>query len=278
MQAPPQNSCASAVTPSATQGVNASQTHQWLTGQSPRPDPKTKQRVTTPQGVHNIVAGILESRGMSQVDWDQSLKTDYWVNPLHPLEWSVRKPPGMHLSTMEGASVDKWHAEPNVTADQLLRQLTQLANQAFSYQSQKSYFRHSQRFKETMRDYEAKQGLQYHDRPVHVDSKTAGSIIAAIAHLQWELQETRDGRQEVKDRAIDANVHRYEAENESVQLKRDLFGAEQGMLEAQGTARTARKYEKLYHETLVELEWAQKGNPTLQMRQTGFSFSRWRNN
>ncbi len=114
----------------------------------------------TPQGVRNMVVrnmGVLESRGMSQEDWEQSLRTDYRVEPLPPPTWVVYKPPGQHLATMEGALVDEWYAEPDVTLDQLLRQLTRLAkgtSQACSYQSQESYFRHRQRFKETMRDYE----------------------------------------------------------------------------------------------------------------------------
>ncbi len=63
---------------------------------------------------------------------------------------------------MEGVSTDEWCAEPNVMPDQLLRQLTQLAkgtSQACSYQSQESYFRHSQLLKETICNYEAEQGL-----------------------------------------------------------------------------------------------------------------------
>ncbi len=55
---------------------------------------------------------------MSREDWEQSLRTDYWVDPLYPPEWTVRKPPGRHLSTMEGAPVGEWRAEPDVTLDE----------------------------------------------------------------------------------------------------------------------------------------------------------------
>ncbi len=56
---------------------------------------------------------------------------------------------------------------------------------------------------------------------------------------------------------------RCQTENEVAQLKRDLFGADQGMVEAR---ETAWKYEKHYHETLVELERAGAGNPTASGR------------
>ena len=59
---------------------------------------------------------------------------------------------------MEGGPVGEWCAEPTVTPDKLLRQLTQLVkdiSQACSCHSQESYFRHSQLAKEAMRDYEA---------------------------------------------------------------------------------------------------------------------------
>ncbi len=59
---------------------------------------------------------------------------------------------------MEGAPVGEWRTERDVTLDELLRRLTQLAkviSQACSYQSQEFYFRHSQWFKEAVHDYEA---------------------------------------------------------------------------------------------------------------------------
>ncbi len=46
-----------------------------------------------------------------------------------------------HLATLEGAPVDEWRAEPNITVDELFRQLTTLAegtSQACSYHSQES--------------------------------------------------------------------------------------------------------------------------------------------
>ncbi len=64
---------------------------------------------------------------VSQEDWEQSLRTNYRVEPLPPPMWVVHPPPGRHLATMEEASVDEWRAEPNVTLDQLHRQLTKLA-------------------------------------------------------------------------------------------------------------------------------------------------------
>ncbi len=76
VQAASQNSSASVATRSATQGASASQTHPKLTGSCSRPNLKTKQHTKTPQGVRNIVAGVLESRDVSQEDWEQSLWTD----------------------------------------------------------------------------------------------------------------------------------------------------------------------------------------------------------
>ncbi len=106
---------------------------------------------------------------------------DYRVEPLRPPTWVVYPPPCQNLATLKGVPVDEWRAEPDITADQLLRQLTTLAegtSQACSYQSQESYFRNSQLFKEAMQRYENEQGLQYHDKPVHLDSEIAGLMIA----------------------------------------------------------------------------------------------------
>ncbi len=58
---------------------------------------------------------------------------------------------------LAGAPVGEWRAEPNITLEQLFRQPTKLAkgtSQACSYQSQESYFRHSQQFIETTQSYE----------------------------------------------------------------------------------------------------------------------------
>ncbi len=57
-----------------------------------------------------------------------------------------------------------------------------------------------------MHSYEAEQGLQYRERPVYLDSEIAGSIIVNVAQKQRELQETKDERQEVRDREVNANI------------------------------------------------------------------------
>ncbi len=147
---------------------------------------------------------------------------DYRVGTLHPPEWSVHKLPGMHLSTMEGAPVDEWHAVPDVTSDELLRQLTHLAkgtSQACSYQSQESYFRHSPWFKEAIHDYKAEQGHQYRDSPVHEGSEIVGSIIATVTHLQQELQESKNGQQAVNDCTYDASVQRCQRRSETLRTR-----------------------------------------------------------
>ncbi len=110
-------SSASVVARSAKQRANASQSLLVSTDPRPRPDPNTKQLAMTQQGIRDIVPGVLENRGMSQEDWEQSPKTDYRVDPMPPPEWSVPKPPGTHLSTMEGEPVGEWCMEPTVTPD-----------------------------------------------------------------------------------------------------------------------------------------------------------------
>ncbi len=100
--------------------------------------------------------------------------------------------------------------QPKVTPDELLRQLTQLAQgtrQGCSYQSQESYFRHSQRVKEAIHDYEAEQGHQHRHGPVHLDSELAGPILATVVHLQQSPRAAKDGRQVAQDHAYDADVH-----------------------------------------------------------------------
>ncbi len=117
------------------------------------------------------------------------------MESLYPPTWVVHRPPVQHLAILQGAPVDEWHTEPDITQDQLFHQLTTLVkgtSQACSYRSQESYFRHSQLFKETMQSYENEQGFLYHDRPVHLDSDIAGLIMATVAHLQWELREAKD--------------------------------------------------------------------------------------
>ncbi len=63
-----------------------------------------------------MVANVLERHGISQEDWEQSQKLDYWVDPLNPSTWEVRRPPGQHLATLEGAPVAEWRTEVDITA------------------------------------------------------------------------------------------------------------------------------------------------------------------
>ena len=112
------------------------------------------------------------------------------MEPLRPPTWVVHPSPGQHLATLTGAPFGEWCTEPNIISEQLFRQLTKFAkgtSQACSYQSQESYFKHSQLFKETVQSYENHQGLQYRDKPVHLDSEIAGLIIATVTQLQREL-------------------------------------------------------------------------------------------
>ncbi len=118
-------------------------------------------------------------------------------------------------------------------------------SQACSYRSQESYFRNIQVVKETIQRYEDAQGLQYHERPVHLDRDLVGPIIATFAHHQRELRMAKEAQQVAWDREVDAKVHRREAENQVAQLKCDLFKAQNTVLEAQ---ETARRHEKAYHE------------------------------
>ncbi len=259
VQATSQNSRAGVATHPVTQGASASQARAQSTGPRTRPDLKTKQCTTDQQGVHDIVVGVLEHQGVSQEDWEQSQRTNYRVEPLLPPTWVVYPTPGQHLASPEGAPVDEWLAEPNITLEQLFRQLTELAkctSQACIYQSQESYFRHSQQFKQNMHSYEAEQGLQYRERPVHLDSEIEGSIIATVTNCSGSYERPKM-HDEGKDLEVDAKVHLRRAENEVAQLGRDLFKSQEEMLEAQGSA---TKYEKNYHETLVQLERAQAGN------------------
>ncbi len=157
--------------------------------------------------------------------------------------------------------VSEWSVEPDITPDELLRQLTRMArgtSQACSYRSQELYFQKSQKVKEAMRDYEDGQGLLYQEAPVHLDRDLVGPLLATFVHLQRELRMAREEWQTAWDRQVDANVHRREAENEVAQLKRDLFGSQEATREAQ---EAARKHERDYHETLVFLRRAQNVNP-----------------
>ncbi len=101
------DSSASTVAHPAMQGASASKAHPKSAGPRSRQGSKTKQRATSQQGIRDMVAGVLEGQGVSWEDWEQSLRTNYRVDPLPPPEWSVSVPPDQHLSTLEGASVDQ---------------------------------------------------------------------------------------------------------------------------------------------------------------------------
>ncbi len=158
-----------------TKGANASQAQS--TGQHQRVGPKTKQRATDQQGVHAMVANVMDHHGVNQEDWEQSQGPDYRMDPLRPPTWVIHPAPGQHLATLEGVSVDEWQAELDITLDELLRWLTMVArgtSQACSYRSQESYFQTIQVVKETIQRYEDAQGLQYHEKPVHLDCTIMG--------------------------------------------------------------------------------------------------------
>ncbi len=174
------------------------------TGQRQRADQKAKPRATDQQGVRAMVATVLEHQGMEREDWEQSQGLDYRVEPLKPPTWVVYPPPGQHLARLEGVSVDEWPAEPDITPDELLRRLTVMArgtSQACSYRSQESYFQNIQVVKETIQRYEEAQGLQYHERPVHLDRDLVGPIVATFAHHRRELHAAREERQVAWDRS-----------------------------------------------------------------------------
>ena len=108
-------------------GASASHAQAQSTGQRQHADHKTKQRATDQQGVHAMVANVLECHGVELEDWEQSQGPDYWVDPLRPPTWVVHPPPGQLLSTLEGVSLNEWRAEPDITPDELLRWLTEVA-------------------------------------------------------------------------------------------------------------------------------------------------------
>ena len=108
--------------------------------------------------------------------------------------------------------------------------------------------------KETVKDYEDQQGVQYGENAVHLDQDLVGPLIATFVHLQRELQVARDSRQLAWDREVDAKVQRKDAETREAQLKCDLKASQDEVLRAQ---EAARKYERDYHETLVLLKRAQ---------------------
>ena len=162
-----------------------------------------------------MVANVLERQGVEREDWERPQRTDYRVDPLRPPAWVVRPPPGQHLATLEGVPEDEWLAEPDITLDELLRRLTTLArgtSQACSHRSQELYFRVIQVVKETIKNYEDEQGVQYGENAVHLDCALVGPLIVTFAHLQRELQVVRDSRQLAWDREVDSKIQRKEAE------------------------------------------------------------------
>ncbi len=74
-----------------------------------------------------MVANVMECHGIEQEDWEQSQGLDYWVDHLKPPTWVLHPPPGQHLATLEGVSVDEWQAETDITPNELLRRLTVVA-------------------------------------------------------------------------------------------------------------------------------------------------------
>ncbi len=254
------SSAGAAVLPK-TKGASALQVQARSTGQRQHAGPKTKPRATDQQGIRAMVANVLEHQGIEQEYWEQSQGPDYRVEPLRPPTWVVYPPPGQHLATLEGVSVDEWHAEPNITPDELLRQLTMMArgtSQACSYRSQELYFQIIQVVKETIRKYEEEQGLQYHENPVHLDRDLVGPILATFAHHQRELRATRDERQTAWDREVDAKVHRREAENEVTRLRQELAKARENAID---TTQAAPLLEKLHHNALLTWEQAETEDP-----------------
>ena len=196
-------------------GTNALRTHLQSAAQRKRADQKAKQRATDQQGVHAIVANVLECQGVEPEDWERSQRTDYRVDPLRPPTWVIRSPPGRHLATLEGVAEDEWQAEPDITPEELLRRLTVMArgtSQACSHRSQELYFRVSQVLKETIKDYEDQQGVQNGKNAVHLDRDLVGPLIATFVQLQRELQVARDSRQLAWDREFDAKVQCKEAD------------------------------------------------------------------
>ncbi len=144
--------------------------------------------------------------------------------------------------------------------EELFRRLTQIArgtSQACSYRSQELYFRMVQALKETLKDYEDEQGVQYSENAVYLDRDLVGSVIATFAHLQRELRVAGDSRQLARDREVDANIQRQEAERREAQLKGELEASRDEILRAQ---ETSREHERLYHETLVLLKKAQNAD------------------
>ena len=70
--------------------------------------------------------------------------------------------------------------------------------------------------KETIKNYEDEQGLQYRENAVHLDRALVGPIIATFAHYQRELCMVRESRQTVWDREVDAKSSARKLRNEKL--------------------------------------------------------------
>ncbi len=256
-----QGQCAGGVVRPKEPRVSNSHAQAQPSGQRKRGDQKAKQRATDQQGVHAMVAGVLERQGVEPEDWENSQRIDYRVDPLLPPTWVVRRPPGQHMDTLEGVPEEEWRAEPDITPGELFRRLTQIArgtSQACSYRSQEMYFGMMQTFKETMKGYENQQGIQYNENAVHMDREIVGPVLATFAHLQRKLQEASEAQQLARDREVNANIQRREAEKREAQLKCNLKAVQDELFKTQ---QASREHERLYHETLVRLKKAQSADP-----------------
>ncbi len=130
-------------------------------GSSQQPRTSTPVECAPPQATESEP---MERQGVEQEDWEQYQGTNYRVEPLRPPTWVIRPPPGQHLATLEGILVDEWSAEPNITPEELLRRLIEVArgtSQVCRHRNQELYFRVIQVVKEALKNYEDEQGLQY---------------------------------------------------------------------------------------------------------------------
>ncbi len=138
---------------------------------------------------------VLEHQGIEQEDWERPHGTDYRVHPLRSPTWVIRPPLGQHLATLEGVPEDEWPAEQNIILEELLGRLTVMArgtSQACSHLSQELYLRVIQVVKESIKNYDNEQGLQYQENHIHLDRDLVGPLIAIFVHLQRELQAVRE--------------------------------------------------------------------------------------
>ncbi len=101
------SSSSSAAVRPKPKGVSASQVQAQSTGQHQCAGSKIKQRATDQQGIRAMVANVLERQLIEQEDWKQSQMPNYRVEPLTPPTWVVHPPPGQHLATLEGVSVNE---------------------------------------------------------------------------------------------------------------------------------------------------------------------------